>query len=1071
MRSFNRIYKKGITALTLLFCLLMVFTSQSQQPQKTKKVKQLIDITIKVVDENGIPLQKASVVVGEGIFHTETGSDGTVALKAYPEDIITVSLLPYEPASGIAFELVKNNVIKLLKSKYQMTSDDDVVLPFTTLKKRMLTGPELIMSGSKYEKYPTLDFRNTFTGLTSGFDIREQDGSPGLNSLEGLQNLTGLSNSYGASDKFSNFPLIVLDGMPVELSEVPIDASEIETTTWVKGILATAMFGPQATGGALIITTKHGAKNEKMLAVDVENGISTIDRMPEWVSGVDYAKLNNQARKNSGLSQLYTDEAINKYAGNDPNSLRYPNVNYRDMMIKNSRGISKVNLSASGGNSAVQYFSYLSFGREGDIYAMGADADYTRVTARQNATVKINDFFDVKFSFFGNQSWRRSPNYGFDPDYSSEGSDNSTLSLNEFGSVISDMNLLPGIVQPVYAATQTVEKVPYYAVNNSFLTYASGNPYGNPSGYPLGNPIGNLESQGYYTDRNRTGVVNAMLNYDFKNLVKGLKSTSYIGFNIHDLIRLGKTNDYIAYAPSISAKTGNDTIIRSSSHSLFQMTDQYKLMDYFFQRYSVYEALSYNRQFGDHTLQSVLTGYLASTYINGIEEPLRQLTYVSSTAYSFKDKYSLQAVFNYSGSPSFSKGNRFQLLPSFGAGWVISDENFMKNVRFINFLKLRAQYGINANETFLFPHYNETRWAQDGSGSAFGPYSSSQWFGSTQEANVRRTSLQRTGNDELRYEIRREFNIGFDAQLFNNKLNAEITYWNWINEGIISQPYNIIPFVKGILAGRPYMNYAKNEYNSVLAELQYSEKIGDLELVLGLNATAIKGTRLIYDEPDFRNDYQKRTGKPTDAMFGQMYAGKFQTDAEALEIPQIYDNVLYAGDLKYTDMNKDGVVDDNDQSMIGHSSPRLYYGVNATFKYKGFEIFILGNGRAFYDIALTNPYFWNGWGDYNYSNFVLNNLGGNYPRLSYYKVNNNFVFSDFWMEKGGYFKIQNIELSYTIPAKALQFMGSRGIKVYLRGANLLTISKIKDVDPEALSSGITNYPLYKTFTGGVKFNF
>ncbi len=1071
MRLLNIFYQKIITAGFLLVILMIAFAVQSQGQQKVKKIRQLIDITIKVVDEANAPLQNASVVVGEGIVHTETDATGSVKFKAYPEDAVTVSLPPYEPSANVARNLVANKTIKLLKSKYQMTSGDLVQMPFTSLKKRRLTGPEEVVMGSSFEKYPTVDIRNTFTGMTSGFDIREQDGSPGLSSLEGLQNYTGLSNSFGSTDKFSNIPMIIVDGLPVDIQEAPIDAAEIESATWLKGILSTAMFGPQANGGALLITTKHGVKNEKMLAVDVETGVSSIDRMPGWTSGVDYAKLNNQARTNSSVNALYPQTAIDEYAKNDPNSIRYPNVNYRDMMLKNIKPMTRVNLSASGGNDIVQYFSYLGVAREGDIYNMGAAADYTSITARQNATVKINDQLDIKFSFYGNQTFRRSPNYGFYSNYTDEGTANNTLSLTELPSVLADINMLPPVANPVYAATQTVEKVPYYGINNSFISYASGNPYGIANGYPLGNPIGSLTGQGYYSDRGRTGVVNAALNYDMGSLIKGLKSSTYLGINVHNLVRIGKNNDYIAYVPSISPKTGQDTTIRSSSHNLSQMSGNNKLMDYYFQRYSVYEALSYDRTFGVHDIQSVLTGYLSKTFINGVEEPFRQITYVSSSSYSFKDKYSLQAVINYSGSSSFAAAKRFGLFPSFGANWILSDEEFMSKLRFINFLKIRTQYGVIGNETFLFPHYDETRFAQDGSGSAFGPYSSLQWFGATTDANVRRTSLQRIGNTDLSWERRKEFNIGFDALMFNHKLSFDFTYWHWINDGVIAQLSNVMPYVAGLSGGRPYQNYAKSTYNSFTADLQYSDKIDGLRFTVGANATATKGIRDVYDQPSYRFDYQNRTGRATDAIFGQTYIGKFQTNAETLVVPQIYDNILSAGDLKYADKNGDGVVDDNDQSMIGHSSPRLYYGVNISLKYKGFELFALGNGRAFYDIALTNPYYWNGWGDYNYSNFVLNNAGGAYPRLTYYKVNNNFVSSNFWLQKGDYFKIQNVELSYTIPAKSVQFMGSSGIKLYVRGANLLTLSKIKDVDPESINSGVTVYPLFKTFTAGVKFNF
>jgi len=253
--------------------------------------------------------------------------------------------------------------------------------------------------------------------------------------------------------------------------------------------------------------------------------------------------------------------------------------------------------------------------------------------------------------------------------------------------------------------------------------------------------------------------------------------------------------------------------------------------------------------------------------------------------------------------------------------------------------------------------------------------------------------------------------------------------------------------------------------------LQFMNKVGDFQYSFGASATIQNSERLEYDQPNYRFDYQMRTGKPVDAYFGQTYIGKFATDAEALVIPQRFDDILHAGDLKYVDMNNDGIVDDNDQSMIGHTTPRLFYALNARIAFKNFELAVIGTGRALYDIALTNMYFWNGWGDNTYSAFVRDNIDGAYPKLTYYKVNNNFVGSDFWLTKGGYFKLQNVELAYNLPGRVSQVIGGRLIRIYVRGANLLTISQVKDVDPESISSGVTVYPLFRTFSGGIKFNF
>ncbi len=1026
------------------------------QVQRAKKVRQLIDVTLKVSDENGAPIPQASVVIGEGITHTMTDQTGTVVFKGYPTDVVTITAPGFEKNASLVTDLLTTKTVKLLKSKIHMTSDDAVTMPFTTIKRRYLTGPDVVVKGSYFERYPSTDIRNTFVGLTSGWDIREMDGSPGLNSQEGLQNLNGLGNSFGSSDKFSNIPFVLVDGVPTELTEAPIDPSEIESATLIKGILGTAMYGPMANGGILSITTKKGVKNERMLDVDIESGVNVVDRMPGWADGNDYVRLNNIARVNSGLSEQYSAADIAGYAMNDPNSLRYPNVNFRDMMLKNSMSFNRVNVSSSGGNDVIQYFSSIGYAGEGDIYKIGSKSDYNRINTRQNVTVKINDQIGVQFTFYGNLSFRRSPNYGYDSQFTSEDSgSNPVLGLTEMPDVLSDLRSVPPVSFPIYAFIDTATKIPWYGVTSNYTD----------------NPIGNLESQGYYTDRGRTGASNLSLNWNMKNILDGLKSTTFFGFNIHNMVRLGKANDYTAYIPSITS-AGIDTLIKSSDHSYVKQSDMAKLMDYYFQRFNFSQNFTYDKTFGDNTVQAVLTYNQIKAFINGIEEPQRNNNYSLSAMYSYKDKYTIQALLNYAGTASFSKTLRYGLFPSIGAGWVISDEGFLSSSKFLNYLKLRAQYGVIGNETYLSPFYYIDRMSQNTSGSAFGSTSTyTQWFGTTTDGSVPRVNPQRIGNPDITWEKRREFNAGFDALFLNQKLSLEMTYWNYLMDGSIVQVNNTLPFLAGLQGARPWYNYNKTRYNMVTADLHFSDRIGELQYSIGGNATTSKGTRVKYDEANYRNDYQKRTGKASDAIFGYVYEGKFASDAETAAIPQKFDAQLKAGDLKYQDLNGDNVVDDLDQKVIGNSSPRLYYGVNFDLKYKNFEFYVMGNGRAFYDIAITNAYFQNGWGDNNYSDFVRNNIDGAYPRLTYYKVNNNFLTSAYWLRNGGYFKIQNVELAYTIPAKNLQFIGGRAVRIYLRGANLLTLSKIKEVDPESINSGVTVYPLFRTFTGGIKLNF
>lgn len=284
------------------------------------------------------------------------------------------------------------------------------------------------------------------------YDVRELDGLSGLHPMEGYQNLNLLStSSMGATDKFGGMPYVMVDNMPTDLQEYVLHPAEIESATLVKGILGTTMYGPAATGGVLYIKTKYGTKNERMLHVDVEKGVSVVDRMPGYVLGADYATLHNQARVNSGLPELYTSAQIAGFAQNNGYDLQYPSADYANMMLDKTMEFQRVNMSSSGGNDIIQYNSYLGYAGEGDIINLGAKADYNRITTRQNVNVKINDQFTALFGFDATFSSRRSPSYGYDPDYTSENTNNSTLTITELPSILNDLHGTPPVAFPIWA--------------------------------------------------------------------------------------------------------------------------------------------------------------------------------------------------------------------------------------------------------------------------------------------------------------------------------------------------------------------------------------------------------------------------------------------------------------------------------------------------------------------------------------------------------------------------------------------------------------------------------------------
>lgn len=1053
MRSTSTNTLRCLVAL-LALCLWTQIPASAQN--KAKKAKP-VSVNLQVTDEQGNPIPNAAIVVGEGNLHAETNQAGIFSFQALPENFVTVSSYGYTKSVSLVGALLNDNVVQLKKSKLFNNPEDEVPLPFMNIKRRKLAGAYSVLRTSDLEKYPTNDLRNAFTGLVPGLEVIERDGSVGLNAEEELGN-------FRVTEKISlatrgRSPIFIIDDVPTDITEMPLDPQEIESVTVIKDIVGKAMLGPRGADGIIYIKTKRGKANERVLTVNAEQGVSQVDRFPGWASGADYARLNNQARTNSGLTPLYDDPAISEYAKNDPYSYKYPSVDYRQLMLKDSKSFRRVNLASTGGNETVQYGAYLGYNGEGDIFNMGKISDYNRINVRSNIDVKINDLIKVKVDFFGGLNIRRSPNYGYNSNFTSDdGNLNTALDLVEFNSAISDITDTPPIAFPIYAAFGDNAKAPWYAVS------------ANPAFRD--NPIGNLVHNGYYNETGRTGASNLTFDYDLKEVIPGLKSKTFVGFNIFNSVRIGKAENYIAYiATPGKTASGADTIKLSKVHDGTDLSEQAKLHDYYSQRFVVYENLSYEKQWSNHDLQVGVTYYLGKTSKNGIEEPQRQQNAVMTGVYSFKDKYFFQGVLNYAGTYSFAKGKRYALFPAAGVSWVISEESFLSDVKAVNYLKLRAEAGILGYESFLQPFLYLDRWGVNSTGSAFGPYSTNQWFGTNTDNSVYRTTPNRIGNPDLTWEQRKEFSVGLDALLFNRKISVEANYYNNLRDGMVSQLFNTVPYTAGIANARPWFNYNKVRYYGLETALQYSDKIGALRFSVGGNATWQNSKILKFDQPNYRFDYQSRIGQPIDAYYGQTYLGKFASNAETQAVPQIYDETLQKGDLKYLDRNGDGVVDDNDQSQIGHTTPRLFYGLNLRVGYRNFDLTVIGTGRTGYDIPLTNKYFWNGWGDNNYSNFTRDNLGDASPSLTYYKVNNNFVASDFWLRNGNFFKIQNVELAYNVPLGAGNLMGIRGLRIYVRGANLLTLSKIKDVDPESINSGVTVNPLFRTVSTGLKLTF
>lgn len=1048
MNLYKRLY--SITGIGLILLFITGYGRVSAQEKEKTKV---IELTIQVVNESDKAVPDAEIVVGEGFSHGSTDLSGEYKLKAKLTDFVTVSKPGFEK-TFVSVSLLNNDPAVVLKRSVLFKSEEDrIQLPYTYNYKRNTTGDYFVITGKELEKYPSNDLRNALVGLVPGLAIAEKEGSTGISAEETRGQFGVKTKVSGNIRGFS--PIYIIDDIQVDITEMQLDPDEVETITVIKDVVGKAMYGPHAANGIIFIKTKKGQANDRILNVNVEAGISAVDRFPKWGTAGEYARLNNQARINDGLSPLYDETAITGYDRNDPYDKIYPAVNFQEMMFKDLKSYQRANVSSSGGNNFIKYFAYLGYSGEGDNFKIGSNADFHRLNARANLDMKVNDFINVEFGFFGGLTIRRSPNYGYDKDYGKDNSDDAELDIFEFNSAIADATTIAPNAFPVYAAFDEETGVPWYGLSATFKR----------------NPIGNLVDNGYYNETGRLGVANVALNYNMDHLVKGLKSRTYVGFNAYNLTRIGKAEQYAAYIATPNADKTDVTL--DKVWDLTEMSGQAKLHDYYFQRFSGYQTFSYDRLFNDlHGISTALTYHISKYTRNQVENPLRQQNVNWMGSYTYDNKYTLQAAVTFAGTPTLIGSRQYQFYPSVGASWIMSDEEFMKELKFIDFLKLRVEYGELGYQSLTPAHYMyEDKWGVNKTGTAFGPHTNNQWFGSNTDNDVYRSTYNKLGNPDLNWEVRKEFSAGVDALMLDHKLSVNVTYYNTLRTNEWVQPGNLFPLTVGLLA-TPYVNFNKTRFHGAELSARYTDRIGDFRYSIGAMATLPRTKRIRYDQPNYRNDYQSRIDKPTDAYFGLVYQGKFSSDEEANRIPQLFDESLKAGDFKYADLNNDGVVDDNDMKQIGNTSPRLLYALNINLAYKNFELTVIGDGRSGFDTPLTNKYFQNGWGDNNYSKYVVDNMGTDkLPRLTYYKVENNYKASTFWLKKGDYFKIQNIEVAYNLPLTATSFMGIRKARFFVRGANVATFSGIKDIDPESTTSGIDSYPLNKTFTGGVKLTF
>jgi TonB-linked SusC/RagA family outer membrane protein len=1009
--------------LNLLFVFLLLFVSTAYSFGDGRK------LTGKVSDQAG-PIIGATIAVKGTTTGTISDMNGDFSITVPTEEAeLIVSFIGYitkvVPTKGqSSMNILLNEDVKGL--------DEVVVIGYGTQKKSDLTGAISSVSSDELKETAVLGVDQALQGRAAGVQVTANSGSPGSGITVRIRGTGTIDNSD---------PLYVVDGIAMGGIN-SINPGDIESIEILKDAGAAAIYGSAAANGVVLITTKKGKAGATRVEFNAYSGFESIIKKYGACDANQNALLQTEAFRNSkGKNGTSGDNFWDKNT-NSPkvyeNSTDWQDAIYQQGKVQN------YHLALNGGNEKTQFnFSLGYFDQKGIIKKSGID----RTTARLNIINKIND----KITFGSNFSFSNT-----NRDIISE--------ANEWGPI-------------TFAA----------------MVYPSDSIYSNKPGFQWGSSSNNARNPVALLDNLDDKSINNQLNGNLFveiDLLKGLKFKSIFGadygffneeifnssfkmeaadqgFSVSELKLFSNRNQSFSSENTLTYST-----IFAEKHNLTALAG-YTVFD---SKY-YWSSLSGKNTTDNTENMRVIDATPADTRTSaGSRGEARGISYLGRLIYSYNDKYLLTASIRRDGSSKFGPAKRFGNFPSVTLGWKLSNEAFMKDIAFISSLKLRAGWGVIGNNQigdyrFAVPVSETMR-------------TISYVFNDVVYNGAAPAS---TSNPEVSWEQSVQKNIAMDASFFDNSLSLTIDLFYKTTEGMLLQKG--VPQIVG-LVDNPTVNAGDIENKGIEFETSYKKKFGDFNFEIGANCTAIKNTVLdIGDAPIYGSIGSKTmAGYPVFSFFGYKAEGIFQNYVE-INRHAFQANKTAPGDVMFKDLNGDGKITAVDQTFIGNPNPSLIYGANLATDYKNFDISIFlqgtyGNKILNYLNTFTTQF------GYNYNTNMLNrwtpeNPSNTVPRVVQSDLNDNKRFSSLFIEDGSYYRIKNIQLGYTLPAKVATSLKMQSCRVYISGDNLLTVTKYSGLDPEIGKTvrawpestkyeiGVDrgNYPQAKKFLIGLNITF
>ena len=1056
----------------------MAQTGRAARTQASQNNKITISGTVLDKTTND-PLIGVSVVVkGVANAGTITDMDGKFTLKLpYAEAPLVFSYLGYQPQEIVPG--AKKDLTVLLQEDTKALQEV-VVVGYTKQRKETMVGSVATITTKDLTQSPTANINNALAGRLPGLVVNQYaGGEPGVDQSELF--IRGKA-TYG-----NQSAIVIVDGIERDMSYLAPD--EIETFTILKDASATAAYGIRGANGVIVITTKRGKAAEKATVnLKASVGINQPIGFPEYLGSADYATLYNEARLNDAKMtgadisslNLFSQQAIDNFRrakGDNSDGLGY-DWDYYDFAFK--PGMQEdVSLSIRGGTDKVRYYVLANYFSQGGNYKYSNAGEYnsqtrfTRYNFRSNIDININRYLSTRLDLGARITDRNAPG-------------------TTAGRLMTICATQPPYLPIVVEENSHPQNEEYIQQNSRGMLYGD-----NIYRY---NILGELSRTGYLNEKNTYLNGSFAMNLDMGFLTKGLKAEVMFSYDASEGRWINRKLDtykdgyreYPKYATFMPIE-GSDAYMAGGHYTgAYKTGNKYDIDQTIGNGFShnasdgrtyIQARVDYNRLFNDrHELTAMLLANRGNRTVNN-ELAYHSQGITGRFAYYYNQKYLMEFNFGYNGSENFAPGKRYGFFPAGSIGWVISEESFMKKASWIDFLKVRASYGLvgSDNVSSRFPYL-----AFYGSGSSYD-------FGNNFGTNVGGTSEGNLANESLTWEKARKLNVGIDFTTLNQRLALTVDAFYEYRFDIITDMNSdgIMGYPDIVGKDAALQNLGEVSNRGVDIELSWNDKIGkNFRYYIRPNLTFSRNRLEYKAEVARKNSWRKETGKRLYENFVYVFDHFVADQEEADRLNKIgYQpwGQLIPGDVVYKDLDRNGVIDDEDRTAMGNPrSPELMFGIPFGFQYKNFDFSVLLQGATKTSILL------NGAAVFDFPQFEQDKIGrvkkmhldrwtpetaatAKYPALHYGTHDNNKNGnSSLFLYDASYLRLKNVEIGYNVSPNWLRKFHVQQARIYVQGLNLLTFDKLGDVDidPETKSGdGASWYPIQKVFNFGIDITF